>query len=488
MKRLPLADRVTRALLVMSLVVLVGRVLSVPGPFGANDVSRWATIRSLVDFSTFAVGQRIRAPDGRLVEDKPQGTIDLVLDPRTGFFYSSKPPLLSTIMAAEYWALHRALDWRIDTHEPQIMKVLLLTFNVTALTTYLLVFARFLEDLKIVGWSRAVLIGLAGLGTFVTTFATSITNHVPAAVSTLLSAYCFRNAWVGGARLAYFGAGLFAGVAASLEIPAVIFLGVVGIVLVVRSPLRTFGLYFPAALIPMGGFWLTNSLSFGDPFFFYRHPKDWFAYPGGYWDAPSGVDLFDKGPVEYSFHYLLGHHGIISLTPMFFLAIVGLVRTNQAIPRARSWMVAGLMCPALVGLLALGRVDVPVPTVVSMAPSLLVAGLCFVLPWRWFERAGADPAGFDRAFSRVTIACSLVVASFYVSGTSNYGGIAAGPRWFMWLMPLWIVFMGSGTAELLDSKRGRFVLSALLAFSAYSALSPGVSAWTNPWIYSFFFR
>jgi hypothetical protein len=80
---------------------------------GANDRSRWATVRALVDDGTYAIGHRdpsAATPDnpygdvGIVFEDGWQ-TIDKVFPPGQPNFYSSKPPLLPTLLAGEYWLL-----------------------------------------------------------------------------------------------------------------------------------------------------------------------------------------------------------------------------------------------------------------------------------------------------------------------------------------------------------------------------------------------
>src|ERR1700729_1886733 len=96
---------------------------------GANDRSRWATVRALVDNGTYELGYREFDASGNVVRGangKPAdkgfifgeeggswGTIDKVMDPNTGKFYSSKPPLLPTMVAGEYWFLKHTFGWSI---------------------------------------------------------------------------------------------------------------------------------------------------------------------------------------------------------------------------------------------------------------------------------------------------------------------------------------------------------------------------------------
>ena len=68
-------------------------------PFlSANDRSRWATVRALVEHGTYAIDD--------VINERGWDTIDMVKhDGRDGepHLYSSKPPLLATLMAGPYW-------------------------------------------------------------------------------------------------------------------------------------------------------------------------------------------------------------------------------------------------------------------------------------------------------------------------------------------------------------------------------------------------
>src|ERR1700674_2156543 len=72
-------------------------------PFlSANDRSRWATARSLVEQGTYAIDC--------IVSKRGWDTIDMVKHRgRDGVkhLYSSRPPLLATLMAGEYWLINR---------------------------------------------------------------------------------------------------------------------------------------------------------------------------------------------------------------------------------------------------------------------------------------------------------------------------------------------------------------------------------------------
>src|SRR5947209_7046484 len=72
-------------------------------PFlGANDRSRWDTIRALVEHGTYAIDDIVAEPNW--------DTIDMVRHEGADgkmHYYSSKPTLLTTILAGEYWLINR---------------------------------------------------------------------------------------------------------------------------------------------------------------------------------------------------------------------------------------------------------------------------------------------------------------------------------------------------------------------------------------------
>src|SRR5262245_35439428 len=116
----------------------------------SNDRSRWATIRSLVDEGTYAVGRRVYDSAGKfrdegiITEDGWQ-TVDKVMNPETKIFYSSKPPLLPTVLAGEYWIIKKLTGWTIAEEPWKVVVPILLTVNVLPLIAYLIVLVCLFE-------------------------------------------------------------------------------------------------------------------------------------------------------------------------------------------------------------------------------------------------------------------------------------------------------------------------------------------------------
>ncbi len=105
--------------------------------------------------------------------------------------YSSKPPLLATLMAVPYWVIYHSTGATLAEHPYEIGRGLLMLYNVPLLIVYFLIVAALAERFGTTDWGRLFMMAAAIGGTFLTTFAVSVNNHLPAAVAaaaTLLAA------------------------------------------------------------------------------------------------------------------------------------------------------------------------------------------------------------------------------------------------------------------------------------------------------------
>ncbi|MGH9677123.1 MAG: hypothetical protein ACRD36_08475, partial [Candidatus Acidiferrum sp.] len=232
----------------------------------SNDRSRWATIRALVDEGTYVIGKRDKAratPEnpnagdtGIVFEDGWQ-SVDKVLRPDTQEFFSSKPPLLPTILAGEYWLLKYGFGWSL-TSDPSrwwVVRVILLTVNVLPFAVYLILLNRLSRRLGATDWGGLFVIAAACFGTFMTAFAGALNNHVIAACGCLfaltpaLTAVFGRPEQDTGWRYAL--AGFFAAVTACNDLPAAAFAAALLGVLLQHSPKKTLMWFVPAAALPV---------------------------------------------------------------------------------------------------------------------------------------------------------------------------------------------------------------------------------------------
>ena len=164
----------------------------------------------------------------KVIQEPNWDTIDMVK--HDGHLYSSKPPLLPTLMAGEYWLIHRLTGATLGTHPYAIGRFMLVTINVMPLVIYFLLLARLVERFGTTDWGRMFVMAAAAFGTFLTTFAVTLNNHLPAAVCAMVALYAAVRIWFDGERRwRYFVvAGLFGALTAANELPALSLLGRAG--------------------------------------------------------------------------------------------------------------------------------------------------------------------------------------------------------------------------------------------------------------------
>jgi hypothetical protein len=430
--------------------------------FGDNDRSRWDTVRALVDNGEYRIGHRDVDPDTGAYQDSgictEDGwrTIDKVLRPDTHDFYSSKPPLLPTLASGEYWLLKHVFGWSIfNDQEPEkdqrwlVMRTILLTINALPFLAYLLVLGRLAERFGRTDWGRLYVLAAGGFGTFLTTFAVTFNNHSVATCTALFALYPALLIWAERRQEVwlYLLTGFFAGFTVTNELPAAALAAALFVLLLLRSPARTLLAYVPAAAVPLAALALTNYLALGQILPAYeKFGSPWYEFEGSHWKTNAGEVMYgidwayqQEGRGVYGFHLLLGHHGLFSLTPVFLLAIAGVV---YLLARRRA----------------------------SATPD------------------SEDPGPDLRGLAVLTLVVAVVVIGFYVGvvpdRNRNYGGWTTGPRWLMWLTPLFLVTMLPVADWLAGRRWGRALALVLLAVSVLSASYPVWSPWWHPWIYN----
>jgi hypothetical protein len=426
----------------------------IPWPtFSSNDRSRWATVKALAEDGTFVIGRRVPNPsDPKGYSDegilfpgaKGYGSVDVVLSPTTNEFFCTKPPLLTVFAAGQYWVLHRYFHQNIDEHKWEVVVPILLVTIVLPLVIALWLFSRLVEAYGTTDWGRLFTFAAACFGTFLPTFSITLNNHVPAACNVMFATYALLGPRRGKAEPPYFVdgplidgtssplrlllAGLFAGLAASLDLPATAFAGALGLLVLLQAP-RGLVWFLPAVLLPFAAQTVINHRATGlwEPV--YSHVGDeWYKYEGSHWakedltPPPEGIDFVHEPKQVYAFHYLVGHHGLFSLTPVWLLSLFGMV----------------------------------LPLRVTLAASRLHRLVPLVL---------------------------IVVLAFYIWRTNNYGGWSSGPRWLFWLTPLLLLALIPAADRLGGSRVGRGVAYLCLGASAFSAAFPWTNPWRHPWIY-----
>jgi len=425
--------------------------------FSSNDKSRWATVRALVDHGSFVIGKRVHDPanpanytDTGIVAEPAYRSLDIVMNPETKEFYSSKPPLMVTLVAGEYWILKRAFGWDIVRDRWLVIPAILLTVNVVPFSVYLVLLARLIDSAGKTDFGRLLAFTTAALGTFLITFAGTLNNHTPAVFCVLFAVYPLVRA-VGENRdmtpWGYLACGFFSGLAATFELPAFAFAAALGVPLLFARARPTLLFFLPGALVPIAALLAANYAALATlqpPYSQFGGP--WYNFEGSHWSkwgtaAAKGIDFSREPTVIYAFHLLLGHHGWFSLSPVWFVALAGLV--GLAIHSAK---------------------DV----------RTLLSG------------KGTGTGWTPQLFATMTLTVSLIVFAFYLTRREsyNYGGNTSGPRWLFWLIPLWLLAIPPAADRLAASRAGRIACALLLGLSVLSVFYPAANPWRHPWILS----
>ncbi len=411
--------------------------------FSSNDRSRWATVRALVDHGTFVIGegtfdpelQRYRGGAGferGIIAEDGWGTVDKMMDPKTGRFYSTKPPLLTLLAAIEYAALKSLLGWSITEHPHRVVKTILLTINAFPLLGYLWLFRRWVERYGKTDWGILITFASGCLGTFLTTFSNTLTNHVPAAVVTMAIIHGVWGNDEKPTRGRLITIGLFLGFLVCLELPAAIFSLLVALYFIHRHGSLAWRWTLPTAALPIVFLLILNRSSIGEWLPAYsKVSSEWYRYPGSHWmPAPpgqvkNGIDWawLHESRAAYVFHFLFGHHGWFSLTPIWLGSLM-----SFAAPRRVGWP-------------------------------------------------------FPRFLYAVAVSVSVVVIGFYLIWSNNYGGWTSGPRWLMWLTPIWLLAWLPAADRLSHTRGGRAISLAVFAVSVFSCAFPTWNPWRHPWLY-----
>lgn len=409
-------------MIVASLAIVTARLADAPTLASANDRSRWCTVWSLAERGTWQIDE-IRQQPG-------WDTIDIVR--KDDHFYSTKPPLLPYVVSYLYRGLKAVTGWDLLTQTDACVRLLLFFINVLPMGLALAVLGGIVQRHSEGRFQKRMVMVAACFGTMLTPYLTVLNNHTLAAtflvfaLSPALRLLCGER----GDWWRYAACGFCTGLAMTQEFPVAAFAAGLGWLLFRRSPLQAILAYLPALVIPLAALMALNHQVTGDwkPFYAeYGTALYNFLEEGtpSYWTQPLGIDRpRDSWPV-YLFHCTLGHHGFLSLTPIFLLAIAG-----WFLPRA--WRRCNL------------------------------AALHWLVP-----------------------AVSAAVLGFYLTRTQNYNysGVSVALRWMLWLTPLWIISLIPALNFWGPLRSFRWGTIALLAVSVFSAWYPARGPWAQNWIY-----
>ncbi|HWO10092.1 MAG TPA: hypothetical protein VNN80_11450 [Polyangiaceae bacterium] len=376
----------------------------------ANTGSRYATVESLVDYGTYYID---RSRYVRTIDKYSVGE----------HYISSKPPTLPTLGAGVYWVYQRLTGKTIARYEGDVVRTVSFCTGGLCHVLFLIYFYRlcrllFRRRLAVMTAMAGACFAYLGVG-----YATHINNHSTAAALAVTGLYyAARIRQQRDVRPWHWPlAGFALGVLPAIDLPGLAITGALGLYLLSYDWKKTL-LWFAPALLPglLAHMVLTYQISGSlKPFYFNSELK---TYGQFYFRKPSGIDALREPKLTYAFHTLLGHHGLFSMTPLYFFGAYELVRSMKA---------RRLLAESLV---VLGSV---------------LAFMCFFI-WR----------------------------------TRNYGGWCVGMRWYVPIMPFLLLYFGIWVDRVRMSRplwAAVLVAFGVSAFNVQDALSSPFqySVWHN---------
>ncbi|HON68843.1 MAG TPA: hypothetical protein PLS23_20355 [Phycisphaerae bacterium] len=404
-----------------------------------NDSSRWNTVYYLVEHGTYEylpipreqVPWAIRGTkEGELpLWDTPVlWTIDMIrVD---GKMYSSKPPLLPTVLAGVAWIAQKVTGQTFHENPWLIQRIILIVCQVLPFVAMLLIVRRHVFRATESVWVRHFAMAVACFGTLLTPWLITLNNHVIAAATGLIALDAAIRIWYEGRREWYWFtiAGFFAAFTASIELPAGLLAVILFVALLMKDHRRTLIAGLIPALIPACAALYTNYLVTGQLMPAYESwDKDgnqkggFYDFPGSYWNNRKGIDAINEPKHVYLAHMLIGHDGFFSLSPILLVALGGI----------------------LVQLF--GRSD-------------------------------------RRLLAAMTLGMTAVLVCVYLVKTNNYGGGCHGFRWLFWVIPMWLLFMPAGIELFYRRAVGRYVLYSLFLVSMFTVGYALDNPWSTNWL------
>lgn len=419
-------------------------------------------------------------------------------NPASGYLYSSKPPLLPTVMAAPYWVLNRVFGLSLKKDPFLTTRILLVLYNLLPLGIAFCCLARIINLLGKSNWSKIFAFAAAIFGFFTLTYVATLNNHVPGFVSISIALWaaceilCLkRDGW-----FRFFCAGFFGAFAVACDLPSLAFAGLLCLALLIKRPGKTLFVAIPSGLVVAAAFFATNYVAHNTFVPAYAHKrdhvaleqtlsagkendealvaaaelfddKDWYVYvyyPAGrprvpssamisHWANRSGIDRGEPSKARYAFHSTVGLRGVFSLTPIWLLSLFGI----------------------LIWLFANDKISQSESPVECEGPDD-----------SQIEKAHRAIRGFARTLALIAATLTVVFFVFFLTrdqGDRNYGGICCCPRWFFPLAPILIPCMLPALEVVRESKIRRAIAYLLLFWSVVSAFYPTWSPWVSPWLY-----
>ena len=492
-------------------------------PFlSSNDRSRWAATRALVELGTFEIDKIIEEPGWDTIDKVQHKGADGKLH-----LYSSKPPILSVLMAVPYYAITKTTGMTLATHPYTVARIMLILINGSAMLLLMVFAAKMAERWGPSDWSKVFVVAAACWGTYLNTFAVVINNHVVAAACAMVAIFATLRIWRDDERTFGYAAaaGFFATLTVAHELPALSLWCVLGFAILCRTPKWFIAGFLPAAAMIAFFFFGANKLahdSLRPPYMHRGVGQKLFELPWAHRLELEGQDVtremrmaFDDAGLKLSeackiepydtsvkgdkssdrLVWLLTDQQELNRYPIvekdgrltvhrwdnwydYEYTRGGRVRQSYWRNREnRSKIDQGEASRATYAL----HVLVGHHGIFSLTPVWLLSMVGIVLLLR---HSDADMRWTAVAVGVLTVVC----IAFYIArplGDRNYGGMTSGFRWMFWFAPLWLWTMLPAADLAGRHKFCRVVAILLVGLSVMSAAFPTWNPWTQPWMYQY---
>ncbi|MEX0793073.1 MAG: hypothetical protein WD045_08050 [Pirellulaceae bacterium] len=489
----------------------MGRIFAVTAdhrqhPFlSANDRSRWATIRALVDHGTYEIDQ--------VIVDRRWDSIDKVRHiGRDGkqHYYSSKPPLYPTILAGQYWLIKHGLGVEISQHPFYVARVILVLTHGLLLLLLFWVLWQIVRRYSETPWGAIFVFASGTLATFLTTFSVTLNNHLPGATFAALAFYCGLRIWIDDrVELRYFFLAGFAGAfCAANELPALSLFGLLGLALLIRHPTQTLLAGVPGAIVVGIAFFATNYIAHDSlrPPYMHRgdgrmigelNPQqasvlDSGTLPPELFDlieARENFNLSDEARIEVvtpEQRWILHGPGPDRRWPIQQTASrIELRGWDNWYDYETSYWQSGVKVGVDLGESSKAwyafHILVGHHGIFSLTPIWIFVPLGLAI---WINHGTIRWKQLAMFIALLSLLC-LLFYIFRPLKDRNYGGVTSGFRWVFWLAPLWLTAMLPAVDWIGKTKLGQGIAYLALLASIVSASYSGLNPWQHPWIYSY---
>lgn len=529
-----LCNQVGVILIALALAIAAGRIAVVRSAEGdtaflsANDRSRWATVAALVEDGTYEIDRLVAITD-KSGRRRPWNSIDRVMhtgDDGRMHHYSSKPPLLATLVAGVYAGAKSVLGMTLTEQPIYMTRIVLALVNLPVLWIFLAAMRSVIQRSGLREFSQLAVLAAACFGTMLLPMSVSLNNHLPAAAATavVLLLYLRREGRYSSWPLTpdAFWAGVAAAFTVTCELPALLMFVLWFALFLRQNVLSTLVGFVPGAAIVAAAFFGTNSIAHGTLIPPYAHRSDGpvlvslvteqaSANREASASAAAGLPTAEQLAAELRAADALhprNRDEPLRITPTaepdrwlveteqrhqrFALRRDATEEHRWNVHRWDNWY----DYPGSYWTTPRRGVDRGEPSrvVYSFHMTLGYYGLFSLTPiWtlvpvglylRYREQRLRSRWWLNAAI----IVATLVCLAFYISRPlidRNYGGVSSSFRWMLWFAPLWIWALLPAAQACGANRWGRWLLVVLIVGSVFSVAISLESPWQHPWIYRY---